>query len=317
MRFSVIVPVYNVENYLKECVESILDQSYKDYEVILVDDGSTDKSGEICDYYAKLPVTIVIKCIHKKNGGLSDARNTGIANAEGDYLIFVDSDDWIDKDALKNLSAVLNNQKADVVVTRLAEAFDDKIVHKDASIHLIKRSPDNEIAKFIFEKSGNTWPAVRYIVKKKYIEQYGIHFKLGVLHEDLDWTAKLFLSKPTCVIMDNEWYYHRMGRNGSITNIVKAKNITDVIDMACFFYEELHTSSDCYRLMILNRIMESVYGTVNKYKYCSKKDKLIVEKKVRDNISIFSIHPKAKYTIFYIFLRLFGSKISLGLLSTL
>ena len=90
---SIIVPVYNVEEYLRECVDSILNQTYSDVEVILVDDGSTDQSGNICDEYAKMDSRI--KVIHKKNGGVSAARNTGIGEASGEYLMFVDSDDAI------------------------------------------------------------------------------------------------------------------------------------------------------------------------------------------------------------------------------
>lgn len=317
MRFSVIVPVYNVEKYIQKCVDSIIGQSYKDFELILVDDGSKDKSGEICDYYANMDTEITISCIHKINGGLSDARNTGIANARGDFLLFVDSDDWIDENALLNIDSAIKNQNVDVVVSRLVEVFEDKSVQKDTGIVSIKNAPNEKIIKYLFEESENTWPAQKYIVKRTYIMKNGLEFKFGVLHEDLDWTARLFLCNPCCVVMDNEWYYHRMGRSGSITNIVKEKNITDVIDMAAAFYKQLHTSKDTRKIMILNRIMESVYGSINKYKYCSKQDRLIVEKKVRENIVVFSIHPKFKYTLFYVLLRLLGSKMSLTLLSAL
>lgn len=315
MRFSVIVPVYNVEKYIRKCIDSILAQTYRDYELILVDDGSKDNSGKICDSYINMNNSINIKCIHKKNGGLSDARNTGIANATGDFLVFVDSDDWIDRNALYNINAVINNRNIDVVVTRFVEVFDNKFIYKDSEIDSLKNVTNEEIIKFIFEKSENTWPAQKYIVNKNYIIKKRLRFKFGILHEDLDWTARLFLEGPSCAVMDVEWYYHRMGRSGSITSEVKEKNITDVIEMGAFFYANLHTSEEASKLMILKRIIESVYGSIKKYKYCSKKDKLVVEKKVRDNVAIFSIHSKLKYKIFYIFLRLFGSKVSLSILS--
>ena len=92
---SIIVPVYNVEEYLKECIDSIINQTYKRIEIILVDDGSTDKSGKICDDYAKIDKRI--KVVHKENGGLSDARNVGISVSSGKYIAFVDSDDWVEK----------------------------------------------------------------------------------------------------------------------------------------------------------------------------------------------------------------------------
>ena len=95
VEFSIIVPVYNIENYITECIESIITQTYQNFELILVDDESTDKSGEICDMYAKMYSKI--KVIHKKNGGLSSARNSGIDNSNGEYLMFIDGDDKLYK----------------------------------------------------------------------------------------------------------------------------------------------------------------------------------------------------------------------------
>ena len=102
---SVIVPIYKVEQYLRQCVDSILNQTHSALEVILVDDGSPDGSGKICDEYAARDSRV--RVIHKKNGGLSDARNAGIEIARGDYIAFVDSDDWLDIDALKKVLAKL------------------------------------------------------------------------------------------------------------------------------------------------------------------------------------------------------------------
>lgn len=96
---TVVIPVYNVEKYLKRCVESVLVQEWHNYDILLVDDGSTDSSPQICDDYAK--VYDFISVIHKKNGGLSAARNTGISNAEGEYVYFLDSDDWIEPNTFK------------------------------------------------------------------------------------------------------------------------------------------------------------------------------------------------------------------------
>ena len=99
-KVSIIVPVYNVEKYVERCIESIIKQSYKNLEIILIDDGSKDNSGKICDEYAEKDNRI--KVIHKKNGGLSDARNTGLNIADGEYICFIDSDDYIHKDLVKD-----------------------------------------------------------------------------------------------------------------------------------------------------------------------------------------------------------------------
>ena len=111
---SIVVPVYNVEKYLKRCVDSIINQSYNNIEILLVDDGSTDSSGKICDDYLKKDSRI--KVIHKQNGGLSDARNFGIDKSTGDYLSFIDSDDWIEKDMIMNLFNSIINEKSDISI---------------------------------------------------------------------------------------------------------------------------------------------------------------------------------------------------------
>ncbi|MBQ9782222.1 MAG: glycosyltransferase family 2 protein [Clostridia bacterium] len=110
---SVIVPVYNVQKYLPRCIESILNQSYKDIELILVDDGSPDNTGEICDYYAKKDSRVVV--IHKENGGVSSARNAGLNIAKGKFINFVDSDDYIPNDSLENLINLQKENDADLV----------------------------------------------------------------------------------------------------------------------------------------------------------------------------------------------------------
>ena len=116
-KISIIVPVYNVEKYLKKCIDSIVNQTYKNLEIILVDDGATDRSGEICDELAKLDNRI--KVYHKKNGGLSDARNYGVERATGSYVGFVDSDDYIDAEMYEKLYEAITKEAADVAECNL------------------------------------------------------------------------------------------------------------------------------------------------------------------------------------------------------
>ena len=111
---SIIVPVYNVESYLKKCLESIINQTYKNIEIILIDDGSTDSSGKICDDYANKDKRI--KVIHKQNGGVSDARNTALDICRGDYIGFIDSDDYIELDMYETLLKFLLNNNLDVAM---------------------------------------------------------------------------------------------------------------------------------------------------------------------------------------------------------
>ena len=125
MIYSVIVPIYKVEKYLKKCIDSILEQSFKDFELILVDDGSPDNCPQICDEYAKNDSRI--KVVHKKNGGLVSARNVGIQTAIGDYICYVDGDDWIHEDTLKNLyNEAIKDYSPDMVVFGIVKLYSNK-----------------------------------------------------------------------------------------------------------------------------------------------------------------------------------------------
>ena len=124
VQVSVIIPIYNVEKYLEDCINSILEQTFQNYEAILVDDGSTDKCGEICDEYAKKDSRI--KVVHTENQGLSEARNTGILLAKGKYLAFVDSDDFVRNDFLQKLYEAIEKSEADICEANFVYAFTEK-----------------------------------------------------------------------------------------------------------------------------------------------------------------------------------------------
>ena len=121
---TLIVPVYNVEKYLNRCIDSILNQTLEDFELILVDDGSKDNSGNICDEYMRKDRRV--KVIHKENGGLSDARNSGIEISTGEYLSFIDSDDWVEKEFLETLYNNAIKYQAEIVIVNLHKVFDNK-----------------------------------------------------------------------------------------------------------------------------------------------------------------------------------------------
>ena len=123
MRVSIVVPIYNVEQYLAECVDSLIIQTYGKIEIILVDDGSTDNSGKIADEYGMKDLRI--KVIHKKNGGLSDARNAGIVVARGEYIMFVDSDDYVDSRFVETALSAAQDHSADIVSFKFTAVYED------------------------------------------------------------------------------------------------------------------------------------------------------------------------------------------------
>lgn len=128
---SVVIPIYNVAQYLSQCVDSVLSQSYQDLEIILVDDGSTDECPKICDDYQQKDVRI--RVVHKENGGLSDARNAGMKKATGEWTLFVDSDDWIDQEAIAKLYQFAIENRCDIVQGNVYYVYADHLLYRQAS----------------------------------------------------------------------------------------------------------------------------------------------------------------------------------------
>ena len=153
IKISVIVPIYNVEKYLKKCLDSIIYQSLKDIEIIMVDDGSTDSCSQICDYYSSLDERI--KVVHKENQGLGLARNTGLDIAKGKYVTFIDSDDYISIDYLKKVYNVAEENKADVVYSGFANLNNDGIVEFSPNPYGNRKIYKNGIKNIMYEMMGS------------------------------------------------------------------------------------------------------------------------------------------------------------------
>ena len=225
-KVSVIVPIYKVENYLNRCVDSILNQTYKNIEVILVDDGSPDKCGEISDSYAINDSRV--KSLHKENGGLSDARNYGIRYLTGEYVVFVDSDDWIKEEMIETLVGLAMDLKADIVqsgfyyVYETYLLYDDRYYSEDMlPIQLNKNELMREIV--INERVKNfAWGK---LYKTNLIKD--LYFEKGVLFEDVFWAHKVMDRVDKYVICHKPMCYY-LQRNDSIVSTYTVKNL-DII----------------------------------------------------------------------------------------
>jgi glycosyltransferase involved in cell wall biosynthesis len=206
------VPIYNVEPYLNRCVESIINQTYSNLEIILVDDGSPDCCGKICDDWSKKDCRI--KVIHKKNGGLSDARNAGMKIATGQYLAFVDSDDWIEKDFISTLYQIIQEENADIAacgVKYITE--DDKVIYirscKQSKLRLSKIQALNRLVleDGVFQTVWNK------LYKRKLAEN--LFFEIGKYNEDDFWTYQVIEKAEKMIVIDKPLYYY-LQRQGSI-----------------------------------------------------------------------------------------------------
>ncbi len=222
---SIIVPVYNVENELARCVESILRQSYRDIEVILVDDGSTDSCPVICDEFARQDGRVHV--LHQTNRGLSAARNTGLLAAKGEYILYVDSDDYIEADACSRL---LQRSAEDVDI--VAGLFYDQ---NGSKRKVIKRKGfrDGEVVssrEFIIRSVQNRCFMVQawaYLYKKSFLLQNDLLFREGWLYEDLDLAPRLFMCAGKISFMDYPFYTHAFRRNSILCSPNSKKKIHD------------------------------------------------------------------------------------------
>lgn len=229
MRFSIIVPVYKVEKYLPACIDSILGQNYRGYELILVDDGSPDRCPHICDEYGKKDSRV--KVIHKENGGLSSARNAGLEIATGEYIVYLDSDDFfLNENSLSQI-----DEKAvsgpDIIMYKTAASDENgkeiSYPHMDFSFNQEKCSIEEMVAITVRGEEFQT-SAWSKAVRRNLLVEYDISFEEGLLGEDIDWYLNVIRHAKTYAIVDDYLYVYR-NRDGSITKTVGIRNLTDLL----------------------------------------------------------------------------------------
>lgn len=202
---SVIVPVYNVEKYVGKCIESILQQTYTDFELILVNDGSTDKSGEICSKYSKIDKRI--KLINQANGGLSSARNVGIDVCAGDYITFIDSDDYISKCMLQELYECLSDAVADIAMCSFKRVKENDVVTEKIESINPELIDSKECFRRIYTAKADEFTVAWGKLYKKELFK-GLRYPEGKIHEDEFVTYKLFAQAEKIVYLDVALYYY-------------------------------------------------------------------------------------------------------------
>jgi len=245
INISVIVPIYNVQDYLSQCIDSLLDQTIN-HEIILIDDGSTDHSGHIADDYAMKDQRI--KVIHQSNHGLPAARNAGLEIAKGEYIAFVDSDDYIKKDSLCALYRSIHTHSADITIGNAIFCRSDGSISSTSnpiseSTQHIQLS-GKQCFKFLM-KCGSYLPKVNcYIYSREYLKRMKFKFE-DVLHEDELWTPVVLIQANRVVITDFDFYFYRL-RNDSIVHTTNLRRklsslftiITRLIEFSRFRFDE-------------------------------------------------------------------------------
>lgn len=286
-RFSIIIPVYNVEKYIKKCLDSVFSQTFKDFEVIIVNDGTKDKSMDIVKNYDA-------KVINQVNQGLSEARNNGVKQAKGEYILFVDSDDYINKNLLLELNKSLSNSP-DLIRFQACDVIDnEKIEYKESSF---EGKTGTDSFKII-SKYHYVEPIWLYAVKRKYYIDNKFKFKKGAYHEDFGLTP-LIIYKSKVVNSINYCGYNYVKRGGSIITDPsydkKIKKVNDMLDHFEYLSNEIkkiNTDNSYILSFVANSVIKSIIDLKNKdYK---KYKKILKDKKITSYLLCDTLGRKIK-----------------------
>lgn len=255
MTLSIIIPVYNVECVLSKCLDSVLTCELTDCEIILSMRQSADASEKICKEYQERHS--VIRLVYQDGIGLSNARNCGMRLARGDYILFIDSDDYVDSVVLNNLIARLRagSVAPDVMVTDYA-----MVEHPSGKIRTIyqigKETPDQTEIQFLTHMLRSRqcfWNVWRYIYRRSFLEQNGIMFVENTLSEDVDFTTSVFLAEPKIIFSHSPYYYYNVGRGESLMDRPTLKRLRETVSVLTDCIDRLRTSSFQYATVMLAR----------------------------------------------------------------
>lgn len=285
---SIIIPVYNVEKYIDECLISIVEQNVENIEVILINDGSTDSSGLICEEYCKKYNYMTLYT--QENKGLSMARNRGMLLATGKYILFLDSDDYLVKSTLRALVDFLAVSEEDVIVGKFDRYNDQTQQYKETTIESLgKYKHYDSLDLYInLTKHDLYWFQVAVaIVNREFVIKNQLSFKQGIYCEDELWSVKMFLSEPKVKLFDKSYFCYREARKDSIINKKNIKKEFDRIIIMNEFSQIVYEIKDRKKLRILKDRMAllewAVIQELEYYADCPRIDELKEMLKIRIN----------------------------------
>lgn len=287
-KISFIVPVYNVEKYIAKCINSILNLEYQNKEIILINDGSTDGSERICRKYEQDNENI--RLISKQNEGLSEARNLGIKIATGEYIFFIDSDDFYSYDFSKDIKKVINENSYEVIL------FDYKYYYQQSDAFFIPRSSINkgimnnkkgeQVLDYFLEYQKNTqWIVVQGIYKKTFLVENNLYFVKGRLYEDMLWLPEVFIKASSMCYKNINIYVYRLEREGQITSNISEKSLSDSLYVIEYWEEKLgrHILKEELKEKIIRNIITRYYYTIWYNHFLPKEDREKIQSKINKN----------------------------------
>lgn len=284
--FSIIIPVYNVQDYLERSVDSVLCQDCKDYEVILVDDGSPDNCPKLCDDYSKNGERV--RVIHKENGGSSSARNEGLMAAQGRYILFLDSDDyWLSNDCLSRLKRRIEAYNEDIILYSCKIIKQDgceETTRGDYNLTLIDRG--NKMGTIDYLVSNNQMPGAAWImaVRNDLVRTIGLQFPVGLTAEDYSWCLSLLAHCSSIGAVNGDWYAY-VKRDGSITASAKVSGLKG---MALAINQSIENgfSNNPSIKKYLQRI---VYLSIMSFSQLSPEDKTVAKNIIKPQIKLLPL----------------------------
>lgn len=309
---SIIIPVYNEERYLENCVTSLtknLKEKRKEIEILLIDDGSTDQSSAICDHLAQNK-EFDIKVFHKKNGGLSDARNFGLNNASGEFICFIDSDDYVDENILAAFDEIQKNKTlSDVFEFDLIFHSNDKVYSRKTFQNLVDLKYFNQAKKVILPTTWRNSAIIR-IIRRDFLLKNNLFFKENLLAEDYDLLSRIWLSSEKIYMSSFKFYHYIRQRPNSITTSIKKKFFIDLINSSLENYNLVKKSSFDMNIkkLIYQFITFNILAALRKIKVLPKSEQNEVLELIKSNRFLLDFPSTIKTKLFVILYKIVGLK---------
>lgn len=286
---SVIIPVYNLEGYLKECIDSVIENTQVHIEIILVNDGSTDNSQNICEDYAGKYKNITV--INKENGGLSEARNTGIKAARGEYILFLDADDLLEDGILNYLSDFIYfKNMPDAVMFDYTKFYQKKNkyerIKKDIMPQIINKKSKEELIEYLLSSDTHfQWLVCQFIYKRELLLENKLFFQKNRLYEDILWLPEVIFYLKRVEYFTQSVYIYRLERDGQITSTISKKSLLDNIYIPIYWKSKIDKMK--INKKIKNKLMESFslryFYSIWFLDFLDKDEKIIVLKNLKNN----------------------------------
>lgn len=310
IKFSVIVPVYGVEAYIRQCIDSVLNQSYDNFELILVDDESPDNCPLICDEYTNMDFRVCV--VHKKNGGLSDARNTGIKHATGDYILFLDGDDyWLNANLLETLCERINQYPSDVICLNYKKIYENG---KGSTYFCLGGNmPEENMgeASIRFVIQNDVWIASAWnkVIRRSLFLSGDLTFVRGITSEDIDWCARLAVLATSFDYIQEPYIGYRQ-RKTSISKSMTYDKVRCLYSNICIA-EEIAEEANLEKKKLIMPFISYQYGTL--VKNIAFLQSSTQRREICKEIECF-LHSSLRYSnsskikILRLLVRLFGTK---------